>query len=75
MIRIGQDIKDQYTRETMNIDRFTVIQTWSTKKFHKNIESLRASMMEKNPEFKFLLFDDQEPVSYTHLTLPTNREV
>ncbi len=44
----------------MNIDRFTVIQTWSTKKFHKNIESLRASMMDKNPEFKFLLFDDQE---------------
>ena len=44
----------------MNIDRFTVIQTWSTKKFHKNIESLRASMMGKNPEFKFLLFDDQE---------------
>ncbi len=44
----------------MEIDRFTIIQTWNTKKFHKNIESLRASMMKKNPEFKFTIFDDQE---------------
>ena len=44
----------------MEIDRFTIIQTWNTKKFHKNIESLRTKMMKQNPEFKFILFDNQE---------------
>ena len=44
----------------MNIDKFTIIQTWNTKKFHKNIVLLRKTMMEQNPEFEFVLFDDQE---------------
>ena len=44
----------------MEIDRFTIIQTWNTKKFHKNVESLRTKMMKQNPEFKFILFDNQE---------------
>ena len=26
-------------------------------------------------EFRLIFFDDNRPVSYTHLTLPTNREV
>ena len=44
----------------MNIDKFTIIQTWNTKKFHKNIVLLRETMMQQNPEFEFVLFDDQE---------------
>ena len=44
----------------MNIDKFTIIQTWNTKKFHKKIVLLRKTMMEQNPEFEFVLFDDQE---------------
>ncbi len=44
----------------MKIDRFTVIQTWNTKKFHKNITNLRDEMQTNNTEFKFIIFDDEE---------------
>ena len=45
---------DQYISYTMNIDKFTVIQTWNTKKFHKNIVLLQEKMMQQNPEMMAL---------------------
>ena len=36
---------------------------------------LDAGELERLSQFIDVLFDANEPVSYTHLTLPTNREV
>ena len=45
--------------------------------FHSDIRSDKIEKLKKNSKAAMLFYDKEEkiPVSYTHLTLPTNREV
>ena len=39
------------------------------------LQTSTFKLLEKIKQFNFKLYSSNNPVSYTHLTLPTNREV
>ena len=56
----------------LNESTLVVIPTFNER---ENLPGVIARLRAAEPSVDILVVDDSSPVSYTHLTLPTNREV